>query len=560
MHKKKNTSPKIYVQIRKMLLLGIVIALGLSLGVSFLLNLIQESRSRDQTLSSAAQVAANTPVLMEDIHHTQATEYIRRTVRNVPSIDVFAVYDKSGAPVAFYDLASGADDPTLLTPLSESVMAWFTAGNDTMLYNGEAPSGTDRCAYAAIYSSEGELTGFVMVGIYMRSIQMMVLRMLLFHLLACVVALIAGSLLSLRLSRNIKEELLGYEPDAFRKLFLQRMDILDALDEGLLAIDENKCVTYLNRAASEILQIDQSAALGQPLKAVYPRSSIPRVMRTGLPEYNISLESITHVSVLSDRIPLWHNGKIEGAVAIFRNRTEVTKLAQDLTGVQHIVEALRAYTHEFTNKLHVILGLLQLGDIQHAEAYVLRITETRAQSIGYISDRIQDPSVAALLIGKAYRAAELDILFTLDPASTLHGNGQYLPVTGLITVLGNLIENSFDAMRGAPADVPSVPGGVHQPFPAGARPCRAEGRYYAVQPEPRRTGTGGAARAGYSLCRLQAAVLCTLDPVHDRAAGTSDHPARQGSRQPRCPHPCSGAAVLPAGSGRPAGGAAASPP
>ena len=73
MHKKKNTSPKIYVQIRKMLLLGIVIALGLSLGVSFLLNLIQESRSRDQTLSSAAQVAANTPVLMEDIHHTQAT-------------------------------------------------------------------------------------------------------------------------------------------------------------------------------------------------------------------------------------------------------------------------------------------------------------------------------------------------------------------------------------------------------------------------------------------------------------------------------------------------------
>lgn len=71
MHKKKNTSPKIYVQIRKMLLLGIVIALGLSLGVSFLLNLIQESRSRDQTLSSAAQVAANTPVLMEDIHHTR---------------------------------------------------------------------------------------------------------------------------------------------------------------------------------------------------------------------------------------------------------------------------------------------------------------------------------------------------------------------------------------------------------------------------------------------------------------------------------------------------------
>ena len=64
---------------------------------------------------------------------------------------------------------------------------------------GRPPPGQPLCHCTTIYSSEGELTGFVMVGIYMRSIQMMVLRMLLFHLLACVVALIAGSLLSLRL-------------------------------------------------------------------------------------------------------------------------------------------------------------------------------------------------------------------------------------------------------------------------------------------------------------------------------------------------------------------------
>lgn len=455
MREGKKTTPKMYLQIRKMLLLGIVITLLLSLGVSFALNLIQESRSWDQTLSGVAQVVANSPLLVEDIHHPSATEYIRRAVRNVPSIDVFAVYDREGEPVAFYDLATGADDPSLLTPLGENVIAWFAEGNDVMLYNGEAPSGADRCAYAAVYSQDGELLGYTMAAIYMLSLRTMVLRMLCFHLLACVVALLAGISLSLRLTRNIKEELLGYEPDAFRKLFLQRMDILDALDEGLLAIDESSKVTYLNRAASDILRIDRSSALGQPLKAVYPRSTIARVMRTGLPEYNVSLESITHVSVLSDRLPLWHDGEVEGAVAIFRNRTEVTKLAQDLTGVQHIVEALRAYTHEFTNKLHVILGLLQLGDVQHAEEYVLRITETRAHSIGYISDRIKDPSIAALLIGKAYRAAELDILFTLDPASTLQNSGQYLPVSDLITILGNLIDNAFDAMRGAPADLPS---------------------------------------------------------------------------------------------------------
>lgn len=455
MAKQTTSHPDLYGQIRTMLLLGIVLALLLSLGASFALSLTQESRTRDQALISAAQVAANAPTLMEKFDANQIADYSRRTVVNVSSVDVFAVYDSSGTAIAFYDLDSGDDDPSELQPLSEYVMKYFSKGEDTLLYNGEAPLGTDRCAYAAVYSHNGELIGFAMAGIYMRSIRRIVLRMILFHLLAGIGALLIGGFLSLHLSRRIKDELLGYEPDVFRKLFLQRTDILDALEEGMLAIDAQSRVIYLNRAASDMLRIAQSDALGQPLSSIYPRSTIARVMQTGRAEYNISLESITHVSVISDRIPLWRDGEIEGAIAIFRNRTEATKLAQDLTGVQHIVEALRAYTHEFTNKLHVILGLLQLGETKRAEEYVLSITQTRVQSIDYISDRIRDPSVAALLIGKAYRAAELNIRFTLDPSSVLHGNGQYMPVSGLITVLGNLIENAFDAMRTAPADVPS---------------------------------------------------------------------------------------------------------
>ena len=38
----------------------------------------------------------------------------------------------------------------------------------------------------------------------------------------------------------------------------------------------------------------------------------------------------------------------------------------------------------------------------------------------------------------------------LDPASKLHGDGQYLPASSLITILGNLTENAFDALRDAP--------------------------------------------------------------------------------------------------------------
>lgn len=88
-------------------------------------------------------------------------------------------------------------------------MDWFLAGNATLIYNGEAPAGADRCAYAAIYADDGTLIGYAMTGIYIRSIRATMVRMVLFHLLAGVAAWAAGSFLSLRLSRKIKDNLLG---------------------------------------------------------------------------------------------------------------------------------------------------------------------------------------------------------------------------------------------------------------------------------------------------------------------------------------------------------------
>lgn len=433
-----------------MLVQCITIVLLLAMSVCLGIELHQEVRTRDQLLSNAAQMAADAPLLTDDIQADGVQQYLARTVQHVSEVDMLGVYDMEGKPTAFYDLASGAGDVSVLPALRADTVSRLCSEEKTVFTSDEMPNGADRCAYAVVRDENGQAAGIVMAGLYLRSYHRTVLRVLLSYLLITLFAFGIGSLLSVRFSERVKRELLGYEPDAFRQLFLQRMDILDALDEGLMAIDEHSMITYMNRAAADILKIKVKDALGQPLQTVYPRSTMARVLQTGKSEYNISLESIKHVSVISDRMPLWRDGKIEGVIAIFRNRTEVTRLAQDLTGVQHIVGALRAYTHEFTNKLHVILGLLQLGEYKQAEDYVLHLTQTRAHSIGYISERIREPSVAALLIGKAYRAAELGIRFVLDPASELHGDGQYLPASSLITILGNLTENAFDALRDAP--------------------------------------------------------------------------------------------------------------
>lgn len=446
----KTAGQTLYQQIRRVSVLGILVAMILATGAGLWLSLAQEQRMRDDTLTAAVQAAAYALALDGHSDAQQLQEYTLRTVEGIEGVDLFAVYDAQGRPVYYADIVSGQAGSAELPALDAELCRRLAQSGEVLLDDAETPLGADHCAVTAVRGANGTVTGYVLAGLYLRSIRTMALRTLGVFVGIGLAALGVGTLLSLQLARRIKSGLLGYEPDAFRDLFLRRMELLDALDEGLLAIDRDAHILYINRAAAEMLSFDKDAVLGRPLAEVYPQSTIPQVLRTQKAEYNVSLESLRHVRILSDRMPVWRDGRIVGAVAIFRNRTEVARLARELTGVQHIVEAMRAYTHEFMNKLHVILGLLQLGEAQRAEEYVLQLTQTRALSTRQISACIAEPSVAALLIGKSCRAAELGVRLTLDPASHLGADPRCLPAPAMITVLGNLIENAFDAFAQTP--------------------------------------------------------------------------------------------------------------
>lgn len=446
----KTAGQTLYQQIRRVSVLGILVAMILATGAGLWLSLAQEQRMRDDTLTAAVQAAAYALALDGHSDAQQLQEYTLRTVEGIEGVDLFAVYDAQGRPVYYADIVSGQAGSAELPALDAELCRRLAQSGEVLLDDAETPLGADHCAVTAVRGADGAVTGYVLAGLYLRSIRTMALRTLGVFVGIGLAALGVGTLLSLQLARRIKSGLLGYEPDAFRDLFLRRMELLDALDEGLLAIDRDAHILYINRAAAEMLSFDKDAVLGRPLAEVYPQSTIPQVLRTQKAEYNVSLESLRHVRILSDRMPVWRDGRIVGAVAIFRNRTEVARLARELTGVQHIVEAMRAYTHEFMNKLHVILGLLQLGEAQRAEEYVLQLTQTRALSTRQISACIAEPSVAALLIGKSCRAAELGVRLTLDPASHLGADPRCLPAPAMITVLGNLIENAFDAFAQTP--------------------------------------------------------------------------------------------------------------
>lgn len=166
----------------------------------------------------------------------------------------------------------------------------------------------------------------------------------------------------------------------------------------------------------------------------------------GQPIYNQELYINKH-SILSNRIPIQVEGKIVGAVAIFKDLTEVRKLAEELTGVKAFVQALRVQTHEHKNKLHTIAGLLQLGNTSQALEYLKVTQENETSMTQFLQERFLHEHISGLLLSKISRGKELDIVVEIDEESSLTRFPPFLDHHDFVVLIGNLIENAFDALQ-----------------------------------------------------------------------------------------------------------------
>jgi len=455
------TGRSIRAQLMWLSLIIVTVSVALSLAGTLYITLRTERKTLDQNLLNSASILSQVPLVREallgEVPADELADFLDAATARTSDIDLILVGDTESVlrytpDRSFIGRGQNRAPPP---PPRASAPSRYTgsaqtralAGAEPYTFDDSGPMGSDHSAYAPIRDESGAVIGFMAVGLYLRSLTHVALTTAL--RLAAIGALAAavGALLALRLSRRIKRSLMGYEPDAFARRFHQREDILEALEEGILAIDREGRIIFLNAAAAQMLSLAPEAAMGRPLHSVYPSSTLDRILRTGRPEYNVSMKSLKDVRVLADRLPLYENGALAGAVGIFRNRTEVARLADDLTGVRHMVDAMRAYTHEFMNKLHVILGLLQIGEPERAQQYIMDTTRTQQEAVSRIMNQIKEPSVAALLVGKTSRANELGIRLTLDRESVLSAGTSWLSPDAWVTILGNLIENAIEGLN-----------------------------------------------------------------------------------------------------------------
>lgn len=403
----------------------LIISLALFLGVSgTLINIHFEKQKRDQNLQNVAEAVAQSPILTEKQSESMVLmEYLDSLKDTLDNIDVISVVNIDHIRIyhSNHALIGTVYDGTI--PEFAAEMEGYYAANDS------GPSGTQRRAYAAVYDEEGNYIGFVMAIMLMQNIHRETWQTAFLFILITIVAILMELLISTELSGTIKKSLMGYEPDVFTAMYRIRDNILESLDEGIMAIDGGGNIQFVNRAADIMLnQIENG--LGARI--------------IGEKFDNIQLGSET---LLVERMPIKENEVTVGEVAILHDRAEYTKLMEDLTGTRYLVDSMRANNHDFTNKLHVIMGLIQMEMYEEAVSYIENITIVQRATISKIMNAVQEPSIAALLIGKTARASELNIKFVLREGCHYSNADMQLPSELLVTVIGNLIENAFEAMN-----------------------------------------------------------------------------------------------------------------
>ena len=256
----------------------------------------------------------------------------------------------------------------------------------------------------------------------------------------------------------LKRILFGLEPYEISNLFEQRQAMLHSIKEGVIAVDECGEVTLINQAAQELLDYHKSQDDAQLSTLSHAWSQVvdfSQVLRDGTPRRDEEI-TVKDRLLLINTVPVLSNGKIIGAISTFRDKTEVRKLMQRLDGMVNYADALRERSHEFMNKLHVILGLLHLKSYKQLENYILKTANSYQEEIGSLLGKIKSPVIAGFLLSKINRTSDLGHSLVISNESQLPENSNEDQVAVLITVLGNLIENALEALGQEPGGEISV--------------------------------------------------------------------------------------------------------
>ncbi|MGE6629891.1 malate sensor histidine kinase MalK [Bacillus sp. NPDC077027] len=399
-------------------------------------------QERDIALSTAKMVA-EAPITVEALENESYSEALRKyttSVQKITKTEFVVIMDMNGIRKTH--------------PNPQKIGKPFAGGDERPALNGKehistaaGTLGQSMRAFVPVYNKDGKQIGAVAVGITLQEIDLIIHQSLKPLYLVISISLLTGIVGALIVARKVKKIMFGLEPDEIATLLKERSAMLESTKEGILAVDQHGKIKLANAEAKRLfhnmgIMIEPNE---QDVQALLPSSGLKQVIETRKPLLDRDVK-MNGLELVFNEVPITVKGEIVGAIATFRDKTEVKHLAEQLSGVKMYANALRAQSHEFMNKLHVILGLVQLKNYDDLGTYIKDIAIYQQTETNEIINHVKNSVLAGFLLGKqSYireQGASLEVICSTpvprsEDAATTHD---------LITVIGNLLNNALDAV------------------------------------------------------------------------------------------------------------------
>ncbi len=360
-------------------------------------------------------------------------------IRLQTAVDFIVVFDMNGI--------------RLTHPVEENIGKKFVGGDESRALSGQqyisearGTLGISIRAFSPVFHA-GRQIGAVCVGSTINEISKEMYKKTQQFTPFILIALFLGIYCAYMLAANIKKEILGLEPNEIALLFKEKEAILENVKEGIITLNENGNLIQYNKEAARILGLT-GKNMNMNFIEYFEENNLYSSLNDTKGSDDFEVKIRPGVTILC-RYNILRNdkNKIIGQVINFRDLTEVKKMADELTGIKKMAWSLRAQNHEFMNKLHTISGLIQLEEYDEALKYISKTANSGNDIAGIITRKIKSVNIAALLLAKYYKAEEMRISLEIDKQSYLNGVDNLINDEDLGSVIGNLIENSIDAVN-----------------------------------------------------------------------------------------------------------------
>ena len=317
-------------------------------------------------------------------------------------------------------------------------------------------------AVVPIRDSSGAIVALVSSGITVATVSVALGERLPSVILVALLVAAAIAIASFLLSRYLRKATWGRGPEQLTRMFSFYDSVLHSVREGLVLTDRDGTIVLYNEQAADMLGLPKQRATelhdddpGRgvtmiPTSEISACSSLSALLASGATVVDELHLTDSQVLVVNQE-PAIPSGRFAprvavGTVTTLRDHTEVTRLTSELESTASLSGALRSQTHEFANRLHTIVSLIELGREKEALAFATAELAAGQELADRIMTAIDEPVLAALLLGKSAHARERGVDLHLDSVPGLRTTG--LTARDLVTIVGNLVDNAIDAAGG----------------------------------------------------------------------------------------------------------------